>query len=55
MTAEPRPIEDSLNIPDSRGINLFECDAGLAALLQVYLPSAVYQQWLPTLLSLIHI
>ncbi|MDK1396903.1 acyl-CoA dehydrogenase family protein [Pseudomonas protegens] len=49
MTAEPRPIEDSLNIPDSRGINLFECDAGLAALLQVYLPSAVYQQWLPTL------
>ncbi len=49
MTAEPRPIEDSLNIPDSRGINLFACDAGLAALLQVYLPPAVYQRWLPTL------
>ncbi|MCE4055936.1 acyl-CoA dehydrogenase family protein [Pseudomonas sp. Au-Pse12] len=49
MTVEPRPIEDRLNIPDSRGINLFACDAGLAALLQVYLPPAVYQQWLPTL------
>ncbi|WP_025130236.1 acyl-CoA dehydrogenase family protein [Pseudomonas sp. PH1b] len=49
MTAEPRPIEDSLNIPDSRGINLFQCDAGLAALLKVYLPPSVYQQWLPSL------
>lgn len=49
MTAEPRPIEDRLNIPDSRGLNLFDCDAGLGALLKVYLPPEVYQQWLPTL------
>lgn len=52
MTAKPCPLEDRLNIPDSRGINLFACDAGLAALLQVYLPPAVYQQWLPTLQQL---
>ncbi|WP_421547619.1 acyl-CoA dehydrogenase family protein [Pseudomonas sp. QD4] len=48
MNVEPHATEDSLNIPDSRGLNLFECDAGLAALLKVYLPAQVYGQWLPT-------
>ena len=39
---------DPLNIPDSRGLNLFDCDPGLAALLKVYLPAELYEQWLPT-------
>lgn len=47
MLAEPQATEDRLNIPDSRGLNLFDCDPGLAALLKVYLPPEVYVQWLP--------
>lgn len=48
MNAVSKALHDPLNIPDSRGLNLFECDAGLAALLKVYLPSDLYQHWLPT-------
>ncbi|WP_449431945.1 acyl-CoA dehydrogenase family protein [Pseudomonas putida] len=39
---------DPLNIPDSRGLNLFECDTGLAELLKVYLPADIHARWLPT-------
>ncbi|MEK1914010.1 acyl-CoA dehydrogenase family protein [Pseudomonas chlororaphis] len=52
MTALPEPIQDTLNIPDSRGLNLFDCDAGLAALLKVYLAPQLYAQWLPSLRQL---
>lgn len=52
MTALPEPAQDTLNIPDSRGLNLFDCDAGLAALLKVYLPPQLFAQWLPTLRQL---
>ncbi|QCY12440.1 acyl-CoA dehydrogenase family protein [Pseudomonas sp. MPC6] len=48
MNAPSVRDHDPLNIPDSRGLNLFECDTGLAALLKVYLPSERYAQWLPT-------
>ena len=48
MDTQPDRAYDPLNIPDSRGLNLFDCDAGLAALLKVYLPAAVYDHWLPT-------
>jgi len=44
--------QDPLNIPDSRGLNLFDCDAGMAALLNVYLPPELYAQWRPTLQQL---
>lgn len=48
MNDLPDTHEDPLNIPDSRGLNLFECDSGLAGLLKVYLPSDLYAHWLPT-------
>ena len=50
MTAMPevRP-EDALNIPDSRGINLYACDPSLQRLLEVYLPPEVLAQWRDTL------
>jgi len=47
MNALSDRAHDPLNIPDSRGLNLFECDAGLAALLKVYLPGDLYARWLP--------
>jgi alkylation response protein AidB-like acyl-CoA dehydrogenase len=48
MNALSEPDHDPLNIPDSRGLNLFECDTGLAALLRIYLPPEIYGKWLPT-------
>ena len=48
MNALPELDHDPLNIPDSRGLNLFDCDVGLAKLLKVYLPSELYTQWMPT-------
>jgi acyl-CoA dehydrogenase len=47
MNALSEALHDPLNIPDSRGLNLFECDAGLAALLKVYLPCDLYNHWFP--------
>ena len=35
MDTQPDRAYDPLNIPDSRGLNLFDCDAGLAARLKV--------------------
>ncbi|MES2870471.1 MAG: acyl-CoA dehydrogenase family protein [Pseudomonadota bacterium] len=48
MHTQPEHDHDPLNIPDSRGLNLFDCDAGLASLLKVYLPDELHAQWLPT-------
>lgn len=50
MTAMPETApEDTLNIPDSRGINLYACDPSLQRLLEVYLPPEVLAQWRDTL------
>ncbi|MBB1607713.1 MULTISPECIES: acyl-CoA dehydrogenase family protein [unclassified Pseudomonas] len=50
MTAMPETApEDALNIPDSRGINLYACDPSLQRLLEVYLPPEVLAQWRDTL------
>lgn len=40
---------DELNIPDSSGMNLFDCDPSLAQLLATYLPADVLACWLPEL------
>ena len=47
-----RPVIDDLNIPDSRGMNLFDADPELARLLSLYLPEAVLAPWLPRLQAL---
>lgn len=47
-----RPVIDDLNIPDSRGMNLFDADPELACLLSLYLPEAVLAPWLPRLQAL---
>lgn len=47
-----RPVIDDLNIPDSRGMNLFDADPDLARLLSLYLPEAVLAPWLPRLQAL---
>ncbi|SDK10913.1 Acyl-CoA dehydrogenase [Pseudomonas delhiensis] len=50
MTAMPETgPEDALNIPDSRGMNLYACDPSLQRLLEVYLPPEVLAQWQGTL------
>lgn len=50
MTAMPEiGPEDALNIPDSRGMNLYACDPSLRRLLEVYLPPEVLAQWQDTL------
>ncbi len=50
MTAMPETgPEDALNIPDSRGMNLYACDPSLQRLLEVYLPPEVLAQWQDTL------
>lgn len=46
------PQVDDLNIPDSSGMNLFDCDPSLARLLSTYLPAEVLAPWLPTLQQL---
>ncbi|MCY1270833.1 Crotonobetainyl-CoA dehydrogenase [compost metagenome] len=53
MTSMPEvlPVDD-LNIPDSRGMNLYSCDPGLRRLLDVYLQPDVLAQWLPVLQQL---
>lgn len=52
MNAQQHVEFDALNIPDSRGLNLFDCDAGLASMLKVYLPEALLEQLLPRLQQL---
>ncbi|OEC55937.1 acyl-CoA dehydrogenase family protein [Pseudomonas sp. ENNP23] len=47
-----RPVIEDLNIPDSRGMNLFDADPELARLLSLYLPEAVLAPWLPRLQAL---
>lgn len=50
MTAMPEVLrEDTLNIPDSRGLNLYTCDPALERLLEVYLPPALLAEWRPLL------
>ncbi|KAF1054438.1 MAG: putative acyl-CoA dehydrogenase AidB [Stenotrophomonas maltophilia] len=53
MTSLPvAPLDDDLNIPDSRGLNLFDCDPSLAQLLAVYLEAPECARWLPVLRAL---